>query len=130
MLRIINIVLACSVVVLAVWMYELKYGVRGSVTEQARIKRQIEKTKQDITLLKAEWSHLTRPKRLQALAKRHLKLERVQPRHIVREGELALLPERPQPEPPHEGGDPIAGLLGTDGPGNDDPIAGLLEGDQ
>ena len=95
MLRIINIVLACSVVVLAVWMYELKYGVRGSVTEQARIKRQIEKTKQDITLLKAEWSHLTRPKQLQALAKRHLKLERVRPNHIVRESELALLPRTP-----------------------------------
>ena len=128
MLRIINIVLACSVVVLAVWMYELKYGVRGSVTEQARIKRQIEKTKQDITLLKAEWSHLTRPKQLQALAKRHLKLERVRPNHIVRESELALLPERPRPEAPHEGGDPIAGLLGSDD--QDDPIAGLLQGDE
>ena len=93
-LRIINIVLACSVVVLAVWMYELKYGVRGAVTEKAALEREIEKTKQDITLLKAEWSHLTRPKRLQAMAKRHLGLKRLRPDHIVGEGELALLPER------------------------------------
>ena len=124
-MRIINIVLACSVVVLAVWMYELKYGVRGAVTEKAALEREIEKTKQDITLLKAEWSHLTRPKRLQAMAKRHLGLKRLRPDHIVGEGELALLPEREPFVPPHDGGDPIAGLLG-----NDDPIAGLLEAGQ
>lgn len=115
MLRVLNMVLVFSVVILAVWMYELKYGVRASVKEVAQLKRDIAQTEQEIILLRAEWSHMMRPKRLQELAGRHLKLERVGPAQIIREQDISkAIPERDPYQPLHEGNDPIAGLLRID----------------
>lgn len=115
MQRVLNLVLALGVVAVAVWLYELKYGVRAAVSEVAELKRDIEKTKQDITLLRAEWSHMTRPKRLQELAGRHLQLERVRPAQIIREEDISsTIPERHPFAPLHDGNDPIAGLLRVD----------------
>lgn len=115
MLRVLNLVLALGVVAVAVWLYELKYGVRASVSEVAQLKRDIEKAQQDITLLRAEWSHMTRPKRLQELAARHLQLERVRPVQIIRQQDIsAAVPERDPFKPLHDGDDPIARFLRVD----------------
>lgn len=115
MLRVLNILLACAVVGTAVWLYELKYDVRAKVADINQLKRDIARAKQDITLLKAEWSHMARPNRVQGLAERHLELERVNPGQIIREADIAAtIPERAIVESPHEGDDPIAGLLRID----------------
>ena len=115
MLRVLNILLAVAVVATAVWLYELKYGVRARVADNNQLKRDIARAQQDITLLKAEWSHMVRPERVQKLAGRHLELERVGPTQIIAENDIAAtIPERAVVESPHEGDDPIAGLLRLD----------------
>lgn len=115
MLRVLNMILVFGVVVLAVWLYQLKYSVRSSVSEIAQLKRDIAQTKQDITLLNAEWSHMVRPQRLQELAGRHLQLESVLPTQIIGEQEVSsIIPERDPFVSLHEGNDPIAGLLRID----------------
>ena len=115
MLRVLNIILVCSVVGVAVWLYQLKYGVRDKMMEVAALERQIARAKQDLTLLKAEWSHVARPKRVQDLAKRHLELEGVRPSQIIEESAIATtIPDREPVEPVYPGDDPIAGLLRID----------------
>lgn len=115
MLRVLNIVLVCAVVGVAVWLYELKYGVRGSVSEIAQLQLQIKQAKQDITLLRAEWSHLSRPKRLQDLSSRHLHLQPVRPGQIIQEQDILTgISEREPYEPMQLGEDPIASLLRID----------------
>ena len=112
MMKVLNILLVCAVVGVAIWLYELKYGVRASVAEIAQAKREIAQLKQDLTLLRAEWSHLTRPNRLQELAVRHLELERVQSAQIIGERDIAAtIPERVEPEPEYPADDPIGNLL-------------------
>lgn len=115
MLRVLNILLVCAVVGVAVWLYELKYGVRDKMIEISELERKIARAKQDLTLLRAEWSHVARPKRVQDLAKRHLDLEGVQPTQIIEEHVIATtIPEREPTEPIYPGDDPIAGLLRID----------------
>jgi cell division protein FtsL len=115
MLRVLNILLGCAVVSLAIWLYELKYGVRDSVAEIADLERAIARSQQDLTLLRAEWSHVARPRRVQDLAKRHLELEGARPSQIIEESTIAAtIPERQPDEPTYPGDDPIAGLLRID----------------
>ncbi len=115
MLRVLNILLACGVVAVAVWLYELKYGVRDSVAEIAQLERAIARAQQDLTVLRAEWSHVARPKRVQDLAQRHLDLEGVRPSQIIEERTIATtIPQREPSEPVYPGDDPIAGLLRID----------------
>ncbi len=115
MLRVLNIMLVCAVVGVAVWLYELKYGVRDKIVEIAALERKIARAQQDLTLLKAEWSHVARPNRVQDLAKRHLGLEGARPSQIIEERVIATtIPPREPTEPVYPGDDPIAGLLRID----------------
>ena len=115
MLRVLNILLGCGVIAVAVWLYELKYGVRDSVAEVAKLKREIAQAQQDITLLRAEWSHVARPKRVQDLAKRHLDIRSARPVQIIDEAAITTtVPEREPTEPVYPDDDPIAGLLRID----------------
>lgn len=115
MLRVLNILLGCAVIASAVWLYDLKYRVRDTVAEIAKLERAIERAQQDLTLLRAEWSHVARPKRIQDLAKRHLKLQSVRPDQIIEENAIAtVVPERMPEAPVYPGDDPIASLLRID----------------
>lgn len=115
MLRLLNVVLVCGVIGVAVWLYQLKYGARDTVAEIAALESAIAQAQQDIILLKAEWSHVTRPDRIQVLARRHLELEGVQPSQIIKEHAISTsIPMREEPEPVYPGDDPIASLLQLD----------------
>ena len=128
--RVINVLAVLLLIGAAMWVYRIKYQATWQAVEIERLNRQIEREKAAINVLKAEWAHLVRPDRVQALAEKHLDLKPADPRQRVT---LAALPMRPAKV------DSIADTIATLGtfeapileespkaPG-DDPIARTIE---
>lgn len=72
-------------------LFQLKHEVQALEDEMFRLNRNIVAEQQAIHVLKAEWSYINQPQRLQALAARHLDLQPMKP---VQLGGLADLPMR------------------------------------
>ena len=73
-------------------LYQLKHEVIALENELGRLNRQIVQEQQNIHVLKAEWSYVTQPGRLQLLAQRHLDLLPMAPKQF---GRLEALPAMP-----------------------------------
>ena len=56
-------------------LYQLKFETRRVQVRVQQFEQLIEKAEGDIAVLRAEWSFLTRPERVERLAKKHLKLK-------------------------------------------------------
>ena len=94
MSRLINLILFLFVLVGAVWVYQVKHEAKQEEEKIAKLERDIAKEKEALLLLKAEWSYLNRPQRVQKLSERfaaQLGLKEVEPYQI---GNVADLPER------------------------------------
>ncbi len=112
MLRLANIALVLALIVSAVFLYSIEHKTREAERQVASLKSQINEERETIRLLRAEWSNLTRPQRLQKLAQRHLGLNPVKPGQKVRRRNLGtVLPERPAVVPHAADRDPIADML-------------------
>lgn len=72
-------------------LFQLKHEVQALEEEMFRLNRTIVAEQQAIHVLKAEWSYINQPQRLQALASRHLDLQAMKPAQL---GGLADLPLR------------------------------------
>jgi cell division protein FtsL len=83
MLRFVNICLLLGLLALAYVIYQVKYETRALDAEIATIGKDIEAERDSIAVLRAEWSLLNRPERIERLAKKHLKLGASDPRQIV-----------------------------------------------
>ena len=112
MLRILNIVLVLMVLAAAFTLYSLEHETRRGERRIAELKRGILDEQEMIRLLEAEWSNLTRPRRIEQLASQHLKLAPFSPLQLVKDKDLdARLPIRPENRLPEPGTDPIADML-------------------
>lgn len=102
-----------TVVVTAIWMllalaaggamFLLKYQVQAQEERLAALNRAIVKDMQAVHVLKAEWSFLNQPARLEDLGRRHLDLDVAAPARIVT---LSELPFRAAPDADAPGGAP------------------------
>lgn len=104
MSRLINAVLFLFVLLGAFWLYQVKHEAKEEESRIVKLEKQIEDEKEALLLLKAEWSYLNRPERVQQLSERfadQLGLSEVEPYQI---GTIADLPERVQ-EPSEVGAD-------------------------
>ncbi len=81
-------------------LYQLKHEVLALENELFRLNRQIVQEQQNIHVLKAEWSYINQPGRLQALAQRHLDLQPMSPKQFGRLDALPTLPAQLQPAGP------------------------------
>jgi len=72
-------------------LFQLKHQVQALEDEMFRLNRAIVGEQQAIHVLKAEWSYINQPQRLEALAARHLDLHAMKPTQL---GGLADLPMR------------------------------------
>lgn len=61
-----------SVLALAALVFHLKYEVMALSHQHRDVKLSIQKTDEDLHVLKAEWSHLNNPQRLQGLVHTYL----------------------------------------------------------
>ena len=83
MLRFINICLVLGLVALACVIYQVKYEARGLDAEITALGKGVDQERDAIAVLRAEWSLLNRPERIERLAQKHLKLTPARPAQLV-----------------------------------------------
>jgi cell division protein FtsL len=114
MLRFINICLVLGLVAVAYVIYEVKYESRALDAEIAQLKTDIETERDGLAVLRAEWSLLNRPERIERLAEKYLKLAPARPSQLVT---LATLKdsdfERSSLEAKEEASKPVAATTTT-----------------
>jgi cell division protein FtsL len=90
MLKLANGILVVLVLVCGALLYALEHRTRGLERQIAVARRAIADTDEDTKMLGAEWSSLTRPERIQALAARNLQLSPAQASQYVTFRELNM----------------------------------------
>src|SRR6185503_8885044 len=83
MLRFVNICLVLALVALAYVIYEGKYEARALDEDIGGLRKDIETERDAVAVLRAEWSLLNRPERIERLAEKHLKLKPAKPVQLV-----------------------------------------------
>jgi hypothetical protein len=108
MIRLIHLVVVCAFVAATVYVYKIKYDATAQAERAAKLRAEVKHERDRIATLRAEWSKLDDPVRIQALAQRHLALKPVEPTQFDTPDHL---PERPPQVAPPADGDPIAIIL-------------------
>lgn len=109
MMRILNILVIGALVAAAAYVYKIKFDSTRQAERIAKLRMEIRQENDAIANLRAEWSKLDTPARIQELAKRHLTtLKPIDPRQF---DTLRTLPERPPDLVPPDSTDPIGSLL-------------------
>ena len=83
MLRFVNICLVLGLVALAYVIYQVKYESRGLDAEIASLGKRIDEERDALAVLRAEWSLLKRPERIERLAQKYLKLSPAKPAQLL-----------------------------------------------
>jgi len=91
MLRFLNIAAILALVGSAIYAYSIKYQTSYRAEQIAKTKLEIKAERDAIGVLRAEWSFLTRPERIQQLSDRYLDLQPLAVDKIV---SARSLPER------------------------------------
>ena len=92
MIRFLHALAICGLIASAGYAYSIKYKTLFYAERVAKLKTQLQKERDGIAVLKAEWHLLNRPDRLQAAADRHLDLQQLSVQQLAR---LSDLPDRP-----------------------------------
>ena len=108
MMRVLNILVIAALVSAAAYVYKTKFESTRQAEHLAKVRMEIRQEQDAIASLRAEWSKLDTPSRIQALANRHLSLKPIDPRQF---DALRNLPERPPDLVPPNSADPIGSLL-------------------
>ncbi len=102
MMRMINFLLIALMLIGAGVVYDFKYEAEKATARVAKINRKIEAEHDAIATLKAEWSLLNQPRRLQELAEKHhayLELDPLDPTQIGSIDDIPFKPAVPQAVP-------------------------------
>ena len=99
-MRFLNICVLVLLVAAAAYVYEIKFESTLRAERVAKMRGDVQRERDAIAALRAEWATLENPARLQGLARRHLRLR---PPSSAQYDSLDRLPERPpmvvQPPP-------------------------------
>jgi hypothetical protein len=106
-LRFLNFLVIGALVLAAAWVYRIKFDATVQAEHLAKLRGEVRHEQDQIATLRAEWSQLDDPARIQALAKRFLQLKPVAPTQF---DNLDRLPDRPAPDVTAST-DPIGGLI-------------------
>jgi hypothetical protein len=109
-MRIIHLLVIAALVFAAAYVYRIKMDSTSRTERVLRLHAEIREQRDAIAVLRAEWTRLDSPLRLQGLAERHLPLK---PLNANQYDSLKNLPERPpnfaRPGDP----DPIGAMIDT-----------------
>ena len=100
LVRYLNLVFVLAVIIGAAVVFDMKMAAERSSERVSELKRQIDEEREAIRLLKAEWSLLNQPHRLQGLAERYseyLQLQPLEPKQIVQLNDLPVKPVMLEP---------------------------------
>jgi cell division protein FtsL len=90
-MRFIHLVVVAALVTAAAYVYKIKFDATLQIERLARLRMEIKRERDAVANLRAEWSKLDSPARIDRLAQRHLLLKPVQPTQF---GSVERLPER------------------------------------
>ena len=107
-MRILNLCVLALLFFAAAYVYEIKFESTLRSERVAKMRSDVRRERDAIAALRAEWAQLENPARIQALARRHLKLRPTDPTQY---DSFDRLPERPPQivQPPVE--DAIAAMI-------------------
>ena len=107
-MRFLNLCVLALLFFAAAYVYEIKFESTLRSERVAKMRSDVRRERDAIAALRAEWAQLENPARIQALARRHLKLRPTDPTQF---DSLDRLPERPPQivQPPVE--DAIAAMI-------------------
>lgn len=108
MMRLVNICVIAALVLAAAYVYKIKFESTRQAERVANLRTEIRREHDAIASLRAQWSKLDNPARIQELAKRHLSLKPIEARQF---DPLDRLPEKPPDLVPPDAADPIGALL-------------------
>jgi hypothetical protein len=83
----------------AIFVFQSKYRAESVAEHAAALQRQVDQENETLSLLKAEWSLLNQPARVQELVERHaeiLKLTPLDPKQITKLENLPMRPTGPE----------------------------------
>lgn len=109
-MRIIHLFVICALVFAAAYVYRIKMESTVQTERVIKLRADIREERNQIAALRAEWSQLTSPSRLQGLAERHLKLR---PIDAVQFDQLRNLPPRPPKFVKPDDPDPLGTMIDT-----------------
>lgn len=115
-MRLLHILMIGLLVGAAVWVYEIKLDSALQAERLAKLRGELRRERDVVAMLRAEWSRLDTPARIQGLAQRHLNLKPVE---VTKIDNLDKLPERAAPSP----ADPIGGMI--DAIGDPTPVGSV-----
>jgi hypothetical protein len=104
MIRLLNIAVIAALLLAAADVYKIKFESTRQAQHVAKLNMEIRREQDAIAALRAQWSKLDSPARIQDLVRRHLALRPVETQQYDR---LDNLPERPPDLVPVEEKDPI-----------------------
>ena len=93
--RLFNLFVVLAMIAAAVVTYNLKHDTEAAATRVARLNSAIAKERELIALLKAEWSTLSQPSRLQQLVTRYQDYFQLEPFSAAQVATLDEIPLRP-----------------------------------
>lgn len=111
-MRFINLLVISALILAAAIVYKIKFDSTLQIERVAKLRGEVRRERDAIATLRAEWSKLDTPGRIQALAERHLQLKPIEPTQF---DTFDHLPERPPvvASPP---ADPIGAMLNPSSP--------------
>jgi cell division protein FtsL len=83
MVRLLNVLAIVALVGSAIYAYSIKYETIFRAEEIVQLHQQIKSEEDSIAMLRAEWEHVSRPERIEALADKFLDLHEPSLRQIV-----------------------------------------------
>lgn len=78
--------------VIGAGLFQLKYEVMRLESEYKGVCHSIQASQEAISILKAEWAHLTSPERLQRLAAKHLGVKQVSHKQLISLRQTPVIP--------------------------------------
>src|ERR1700689_5664112 len=91
-MRLVHLLVIAALVFAAAYVYRIKMDSTARTERVLRLHAEIREERDAIAVLRAEWTRLDAPLRLQGLAERHLALK---PLNATQYDALKTLPERP-----------------------------------
>lgn len=108
MLRLLNLLVIGALVLAAAYVYRIKFEATVQAERLAKLRDQVRHERDKIAELRAQWGELDNPARMEALAKRFLKLKPVAATQFDR---LDHLPDEPPDYMRPGSKDPIGGMI-------------------
>ena len=96
--RILNFVLLTAMIIGVAVTYDMKHKAELAADRNARLEADIAKDKDASALLRAEWSLLTQPSRLQAVVQKYADHFQLQPFSPTQIATIDQIPLRPVPD--------------------------------